>query len=39
MSKLKSKLREILPLIAAEANRCHDRELKERYYLIKAIAL
>ena len=38
MSKLKSKLREILPLIAREANSCREREIKERYYLIKAIA-
>ena len=37
MSKLKNKLKEILPLIAEEANHCREREIKNRYYLIKAI--
>lgn len=38
MSKLIQQLKVILPALSEEANRCRDREVKERYYLIKAVA-
>ncbi len=37
MSKLKTKLKGILPSLSEEANRCKDPEIKERYYLIRAV--
>lgn len=37
MSKLKHQLKSILPLLSEEANRCRDREVRERLDLIKGI--
>lgn len=38
MSRLRYQLRELLPRLASEANKVTDREIKSRYYLIKAVA-
>lgn len=37
MSQLKNQLRKILPSLSEEANKCRDREIKERLGLIKAV--
>src|ERR1700746_3267071 len=34
---LKHQLKSILPTLSDEANRIQDRQIKERYYLIKAV--
>lgn len=39
MSKLKHQLMAILPKLSEEANQCRDREIKERYYLIRAVVM
>ena len=37
MSALKYQLRELLPSLSAEANKISDREIKQRFYLIKGV--
>lgn len=38
MSALKYRLREVLPSLVAEARKCRNPEIKQRFYLIKAVA-
>jgi hypothetical protein len=38
MHSLKYQLMALLPRLSGEANKIQDREAKERYYLLKAVA-